>query len=111
MRATRGRRRPVAPATAPEPVAPFADWPAVPKVSVLVAAWNEADNIDQLVESFNALSYPNRELVLCAGGADDTYGRAGRWSGPRVKVDEQRPGEGKQAALRRTLPKADGEIV
>jgi cellulose synthase/poly-beta-1,6-N-acetylglucosamine synthase-like glycosyltransferase len=104
-------RRPVRQQATPVPLPPFTTWREQPKVSVLVAAWNEADNIDDQIRSFLALRYPNRELVLCAGGADDTFARAARSSGPLIKVFEQRPGEGKQAALRRVLPEADGSIV
>lgn len=110
--ALRGRRRDrAAVASSPRPVPPAASWPATPRVSVLIAAWNEAANVDALVRSFLALDYPDRQLLLCAGGGDDTYARAQRWAGPTVTVHEQRPGEGKQAALRRVLPEADGEIV
>jgi hypothetical protein len=41
---------------------------STPKVSVLVAAWNEADMIREHIESFLRLRYPNKELILCAGG-------------------------------------------
>ncbi len=93
-------------------IAPIASWPSRPKVSVLVAAWNEADNIDDHIRSFLALGYPNAELVLCAGGDDDTSARATqRAADARVKVFAQRPGEGKQAALRRVLSAADGEVI
>ncbi len=91
--------------------APFAAWPSTPKVSVLVAAWNEADQVDEHVASFASLNYPRKQLVLCAGGPDGTYEIAQRWSGAGVTVIEQMPGEGKQGALRRSLQYADGEIV
>ncbi len=86
-------------------------WRSAPRVSVLVAAWNEADHIDRHVRSFVGLRYPNRELILCAGGTDDTYARAAHWTGPQVKVLEQCPGEGKQRALRRCFAIANGEVI
>jgi len=82
-----------------------------PKVSVLVAAWNEHTMIDAHIRSFLELSYPNIELILCAGGADDTLERARRYAGERVIVLEQRPAEGKQRALARCLAHASGEII
>jgi glycosyltransferase involved in cell wall biosynthesis len=82
-----------------------------PKVSALVAAWNEGERIERHIASFLALSYPDIELVLCAGGNDDTFERALRFSGERVMVIEQRPGEGKQRALARCLEHAHGEIL
>jgi cellulose synthase/poly-beta-1,6-N-acetylglucosamine synthase-like glycosyltransferase len=95
----------------PEPLPPLEAWPALPRVSVLVAAWNEAAHIERHIESVLGLRYPQVEVVLCAGGADDTYELARRYAGDGVTVLEQRPGEGKQGALRRCLARASGEVV
>jgi glycosyltransferase involved in cell wall biosynthesis len=95
------------PASAPPPQA----WSRLPSVSVLVAAWEEAELIDAHLASFLALRYPRAQLVLCAGGRDGTYARARRWAGPRVIVLEQAAGDGKQGALRRCLPHATGEVI
>lgn len=86
-------------------------WPTFPTVSVLIAAWNEAENLDECLRSFRALRYPNKELVLCAGGGDGTYAWARQQVEPGVIVLEQRPGEGKQRAVQRCLQRAKGEIV
>jgi len=91
----------------PEPV----HLAATPKVSVLVAAWNEADMIREHIESFLRLRYPNKELILCAGGKDNTYKMAREYAREQVVVLEQRPGEGKQQALQRCLEQASGEII
>ncbi len=96
---------------APDPLPPPGEWPERPLVSVLVAAWNEAAHIDRHVESFLALRYPHRELILCAGGEDGTFERAGRYAGPAVKVLRQRPGEGKQRALAKALAASRGAIL
>ncbi len=82
-----------------------------PRVSVLVAAWEERELLDRHVRSVLGLGYPDLEYVLCAGGADGTYELARRYARPGVTVLEQRPGEGKQVALRRCLEYATGEIV
>ncbi|MBN1954931.1 MAG: glycosyltransferase [Anaerolineae bacterium] len=82
-----------------------------PPVSVLAAAWNEADMIQEHVESFQQLGYAKRELVLCAGGEDGTLALAQQYAGEQVVVLEQQAGEGKQAALRRCLERARGEVV
>jgi glycosyltransferase involved in cell wall biosynthesis len=86
-------------------------WPALPKVSVLVAAWNEAAHIAGHIRSFLALSYPHKELILCAGGADGTFDLAHRFAGSDIIVLEQQPGEGKQCALRRCLEQASGAVI
>lgn len=86
-------------------------WPRLPKVSVLVAAWNEEANIHRHIRSFKELRYPHKQLVLCAGGTDRTYAMAAEWAGSDVTVLEQRAGEGKQRALRRCLDSAGGKVV
>lgn len=88
-----------------------AEWPDRPHTSILVAAWNEAEHIEAHIESFRALSYPAKKLILCAGGADDTFARATPYRSAEVTVLEQRPGEGKQRALQRCLPHATGTII
>jgi len=82
-----------------------------PKVSALVAAWNERDHIDAHICSFLSLTYPDIELILCAGGADGTFECAQRYAGQKVAILEQRQGEGKQRALARCLEHASGEII
>ncbi|HUV88135.1 MAG TPA: glycosyltransferase, partial [Anaerolineae bacterium] len=95
----------------PEPPPDWRDWPHQPLVSILVAAWDEADLIQRHIESFLALRYPRKELILCAGGSDGTYEIARRHAGERVAVLEQQAGEGKQAALSRCLAEAGGELI
>ena len=84
---------------------------AMPCVSILVAAWNEADVIERHIASVQALRYPHKEYIVCAGGPDGTYELARRHAGPGIQVLEQHPGEGKQASLRRALQHASGEII
>lgn len=96
---------------AADSIPPLDVWPALPLVSVLVAAWNEAAGIDDHIKSFLALRYPHKELVLCAGGDDDTFERAVCHAGPTVRVLRQMPGEGKQRALARAFQETGGEII
>lgn len=81
------------------------------RVSVLVAAWDEAGCIEQHVRSFLCLPQDTFELVLCAGGSDGTFELAHAFSGPTVTVLRQEPGEGKQRALRRCLERAAGDLI
>lgn len=82
-------------------------------VSVLVPAWNEGATIERSIAAFRGLSYPHRELVVCAGGADDTYERAvaAGEGDDRVRVLEQTATMNKQAALNACLDAATGEIL
>jgi len=91
--------------------APLPKLSRTPKVSALVAAWNESANIDAHIQSFLALEYPEIELVLCAGGSDDTLERARLYASKRVIVLEQQLGEGKQRALAHCMQQAQGELI
>ncbi len=95
----------------PEPLPPLAEWPGLPLVSILVAAWNEAKLIDRHIQSFQCLRYPCKELVLCAGGPDGTFELASRSAVEGIIVLEQRSGEGKQQALARAFGQTQGEII
>jgi cellulose synthase/poly-beta-1,6-N-acetylglucosamine synthase-like glycosyltransferase len=86
-------------------------WPGRPSVSILVAAWNEAEHIERHLRTYGQLRYPERQLVLCAGGTDQTSKLARDAAGPGVVLLEQRPGEGKQAALRRCFDLAGGDVI
>lgn len=93
------------------PLPPLEEWPQLPLVSVLVAAWNEAQFIERHIESFMALRYPKKELVICAGGSDGTFALAKQYEGAHVKILEQQPGEGKQKSLARSFPLTLGDII
>jgi glycosyltransferase involved in cell wall biosynthesis len=83
----------------------------LPSVSVLLPAWNSANTIDQCLESLLSVDWPDVEIIVCAGGTDGTLERAERYSSGRVYVLEQRPGEGKQRALRRCFEVSRGEVI
>jgi cellulose synthase/poly-beta-1,6-N-acetylglucosamine synthase-like glycosyltransferase len=83
-----------------------------PPVSILVAAWNERDNLQAFVRAFCALRYPNVELILCAGGSDGTLALARSLArAGRITVVEQQAGEGKQRALQHCFELASGEVI
>jgi cellulose synthase/poly-beta-1,6-N-acetylglucosamine synthase-like glycosyltransferase len=105
----RDRRR----LTAIQAMKPF-DLPPdapTPLVSILLPAWNESDHIEACLQAVLALRYPNKQLIICAGGSDDTLARAQQYANSDIIVLEQQPGEGKQRALRRCYAQAAGEIV
>ncbi len=64
------------PRTGPPPI-PKLPAGLRPRVTVLVAAWRERGNIARLLDSFAALRYADRELVLCAGGDGDGFSIGG----------------------------------
>lgn len=87
------------------------DLAGATRVSFLVAAWNEEPTVQYCIEAILRLNYPNLELVLSAGGADDTWRIASQFRDPQLILLEQRTGDGKQKSLQQCLEKATGEII
>jgi cellulose synthase/poly-beta-1,6-N-acetylglucosamine synthase-like glycosyltransferase len=87
------------------------EFPYLPKVSILTAAWNEEQFIRKHIENVLSLQYPDKEYILCAGGEDNTREIASKYIGKGVRLIEQIPGEGKQKALRKCFAEASGEII
>jgi len=82
-----------------------------PRVSVLVAAWNEAQTIERHIRSVLQLRYPDLEYVIAAGGGDGTRELAKQFESPNVIVLEQHAGQGKQVSLRQCLQRSGGSIL
>jgi len=82
-------------------------------VSVLLPAWNEGATVERSIAAFRELAYPHRELLVCAGGEDDTHERAVVTAEgmERVQVIEQTAAMNKQAALNVCLDEASGEVL
>ncbi len=88
--------------------------PSVTRVSTLLPAWNEEGSIGACLDSLLAVPDPMLEILVCAGGPDKTLQIARDFAAAnpgRITVLEQRPGEGKQAALRRLFPLSRGRVV
>jgi cellulose synthase/poly-beta-1,6-N-acetylglucosamine synthase-like glycosyltransferase len=81
-----------------------------PKVSILVPAWNEGVAVKRVIESFLSLKYPGAELIVAAGGGNNTYELAKKYEGERVRVLRQER-RGKNRALNMALSKARGDII
>lgn len=94
----------------PRPVA--ADPAFEPRVSVIVAAYNEADVIVPRLENVYQLEFPRDrlEVIVVADGSDDgTEERARTVPGTRVLHEPER--RGKLAAVIRAASVATGEIL
>ena len=87
---------------------------ALPRVSVIVAAYNEAGCIADKIRNTLAQDYP-RDLVQCLvvsdGSTDGTEEAAASVADPRVRVLVQRPRGGKCLALNQAVPHATGEVL
>jgi len=82
-----------------------------PLISILVAAWNEEACLTTFLEEYRKLNYPNKELVLCAGGTDDTFQIAVNWAAEDIIILEQKAGEGKFSALKQCFSASSGDII
>jgi cellulose synthase/poly-beta-1,6-N-acetylglucosamine synthase-like glycosyltransferase len=97
---------------------PVAKRPIEPSVSLLVAAYNEADVIEAKIRNALALDYPAERLeiaIACDGPTDDTTAIAQRVSAEsgngRVHVFAYPVNRGKLYALNDTLPQLKGDII
>jgi cellulose synthase/poly-beta-1,6-N-acetylglucosamine synthase-like glycosyltransferase len=97
---------------------PVAKAPIEPKVSLLVAAYNEADVIEKKIRNALALDYPADKLeiaIACDGPKDGTTEIARRVAAEigegRVHVFAYPVNRGKLHVLNDTIPQLTGEIV
>jgi glycosyltransferase involved in cell wall biosynthesis len=85
-----------------------------PRLSVLIAAYNEAHCIEAKLESTLAQRYPADRLeviVISDGSSDGTDGIVARHPDRRVRLVRQEPRAGKSLALNLGAAAATGEIL
>ncbi len=88
-----------------------ADWP---RVTLVVAAFDEEACIREKIANSLALDYPPDRLEIlvgCDGCTDRTAAVAREAGGMRVQVVELSPRSGKASVLARLVPTATGDIV
>ena len=86
----------------------------LPRVSVVIAARNEATQIADTVRNKLAQDYPPEllEVVVVSDGSDDgTDVLVAAINSERVRLLRQEPRQGKTLALNRGVPAARGEII
>lgn len=82
-----------------------------PRVSVLIPAYNEEENIEDAVKAALSQDYPDLEVIVIDDGSEDgTYERALSVRDERLKVIKAEHG-GKARALNLGLEASSGEIV
>src|SRR5581483_11281452 len=92
---------------------PFRRDSIEPKVSMVIAAYNEADVVGEKVKSVLSLDYPPErlEVVIASDGSDDgTAEIVRRLGGGRVRLLELDRG-GKAAALNAAVDAATGDVL
>jgi len=86
---------------------------ALPALTVLIAAYNEAPRIAERVRNILAQDYPPEKLsvLLVSDGSRDGTEHAAALADPRVRVLALRDNQGKAAALNAAMVLVDSEIV
>ncbi len=85
----------------------------LPTVTVIIAAYNEADGIAQKLESVLSTNYPYNKLeiiVASDGSTDGTNEIVSKFEGSGVKLLAL-PRQGKNQVLNNAVPTASGEIL
>ena len=84
----------------------------LPKVTVVIPAWNEEDSVESTLKSILASDYPDFEVVFVDNNSkDNTYKLAKKFEkDKRVRVFQQRR-QGKACAVNMGISKAKGEII
>lgn len=99
----------------PKPVQASADFQ--PKVSILIAAYNEAKDIEATLQNKLALDYPADKLEVLVisdesdDGTDDIVERVARDSRFSIRLFRQVPRQGKTAGLNTLVPETTGDII
>lgn len=91
---------------------PWAREPFLPKVSVLIAAHNEAAILRSKLENTLALDYPadRLEVIVASDGSSDDTDAIAESFAPRVRLVRLNERSGKQVALNQAAQAATGEI-
>ncbi len=85
-----------------------------PSVSILIAAYNEADCIGATIENKFQMDYPKEKLeiiVVSDGSTDGTDDIIRQYESRGVKLLRQEPRAGKTAALNLAVGQARGEVL
>lgn len=88
--------------------------PSTPLVSVLVPAYNESDNLIDVIEHLNDLDYPNYEIVIINDGSKDntaSYAKALARKYERVRCVDLQENCGKANALYLGFMASRGEYL
>ena len=88
-----------------------------PKVSILIAAFNEAKDIEATLLNKLALDYPSDRLEIMVisdesnDGTDDIIERVANSARFPIRLFRQVPRQGKTAGLNTLVPETNGEII
>ncbi len=86
----------------------------LPKVSIIVPAWNEEAGIVKTIKSLLRIDYPKDKLeiiVVDDGSSDKTYEEALKYKSSQVQVFKKKENGGKFTALNFGIERAKGEFI
>ena len=92
---------------------PFIQGDITPFASIIIAAYNEEENIAAKIENTLALDYPSDKLEILIGSdgsTDRTAEIVQQFTDPRIHFYDL-PRSGKNGVLNTIVPKATGEIL
>ncbi len=82
-----------------------------PLVTIVIPAWNEGLRFKRCLESIENLTYPNLEVIVNAGGSEETIKIANSYKNrPNFRIIYQKGG-GKIKALNECIPYIKGKVV
>ncbi len=87
---------------------------AIPRVTLVIAAYNEASVIREKIENALALDYPRDQMeifVISDASDDGTDEIVNEYADKGVILKRQEPRGGKSKGLTRFVPEASGEII
>jgi cellulose synthase/poly-beta-1,6-N-acetylglucosamine synthase-like glycosyltransferase len=85
-----------------------------PKISIITAAYNEEDDIENAIKNKLSLDYPNDrfEIILVSDeSSDKTDDIINKYVSSKVKFIRQTPRAGKTAAINRAITESNSEIL
>src|SRR5690554_1101341 len=88
-----------------------------PKVSILIAAYNEANDIEATLRNKLALDYPTDKVEVLVisdeseDGTDDIVREVAEGAAFPIRLFRQVPRQGKTSGLNTLVPEANGEII
>ncbi len=82
-----------------------------PKVSLIVAAYNEEKDIEQKINNSLELEYPGLEIIIASDGSTDATSKICSQYKKKIKFYDREKRSGKINTLNHIVPKATGEIL
>ena len=87
---------------------------ALPKVSIIVPAYNEEDTIEQNIISLNKIDYPKDKLeiiIISDGSKDNTSKIVNKLKGKNILFIDNKTNKGKAACLNQGIEESTGEFI